>query len=366
MDGLLDTKKEYTDHLIDILIIPISQKIYSLYEECINEKKNLVDFQKKLNNIKNWNNNIIKEEYENIKKKSKCNYIPKLLKTIFITSIKIKIFNYENKKITLKSPSVEDFIHKCYINCSIFSWKNAYLFWNHQTLKSSEKQYHLNLIEKNFKKIIKNTIRDIIPIEEILEQINNEEENEIKNNEECNLENDIEEEKEGDEEGDDEEGEGDEEEDDDEEESDDKEGNNEEEESDDKEGNNEEDESDDEKCDEEEEGNNEEESDDEKCDEEEGNNEEESDDEKGDIEDNDKDDNKEEGDEIEKEIVKDDKNNVIDEIQNKEEDYGDFNDLKNIDLSSVDSDSDDNDSIDENIIETKKIDFHKSPKNAFF
>ena len=311
MDGLLDTKKEYIDHLVDILIIPISQKIYSLYEECIRDKKNLTDFQKKLINIKNWNNNIIKEEYENIKKKSKCNYIPKLLKSIFIISIKIKIYDYKNK-LKLKSPSVEDFIHKCFINCSIFSWKNSYLFWNHQTLKPSEKQYHLNLIEKNFKKIIKNTIRDIIPIEEILEQLNNNEEEkeveEVKKNKEEVEEDEDEEEEEAEEE------------------------------------------------EEEEEEEAEEEEDEEEVDEEEAKNEEEVDEE--DKEEEDKEEEVEEVEEVEDKEEKEENDKKVVEEENDE-----YNDLKNIDLSF--SDNSDDESIEENTDELKKIDFQK-PKNAFF
>jgi len=317
MDGLLDTKKEYIDHLVDILIITISQKIYSLYEECIRDKKNLTDFQKKLINIKNWNNNIIKEEYENIKKKSKCNYIPKLLKSIFIISIKIKIYDYKNK-LKLKSPSVEDFIHKCFINCSIFSWKNSYLFWNHQTLKPSEKQYHLNLIEKNFKKIIKNTIRDIIPIEEILEQLNNnEEEKEVEETDEKEEEEETEEEAEDEEETE------------------------------------------------------EEAEDEEEVDEEEAENEEEVDEEDKEEEDKEEEVEDKEVEEVEEkeekeEIEEQNDEKVVEEENNKkvvEEENDEYNDLKNIDLSF--SDNSDDESIEENTDELKKIDFQK-PKNAFF
>ena len=172
MQGLIDSKKEYTEHIIDLLSIPISKKIYSIYDDCLKTKKTLLDFQKKLNNIKNWNNNIIEEEYLNIIKYSKCDYLSKLFRILLITNIKIKIYEFKDQinNIKFKLPTVEQFIHKCFINCSIFSWKNSYLFWN-QNLKQSEKQYHLNIIEKNFKKIIKNTIRDIIPLNDIIEKI---------------------------------------------------------------------------------------------------------------------------------------------------------------------------------------------------
>ena len=68
------------------------------------------------------------------------------------------------------SSAPEDFIHKCYINISIFSWKNAYLF-NNKNIKDSEYQNNLNIIEENFRLIIKKTFRDFIPFDDIFQQI---------------------------------------------------------------------------------------------------------------------------------------------------------------------------------------------------
>ena len=99
-------------------------------------------------------------------KKTKCSYLKKLLEKIIIIDINLKTQNKFNpKKIKFISP--HDFIHKCLINISIFCWKNVYLF-STKNLKPSEKQYHLNLIEDNIKKIIKNTIKSIFPYETIL------------------------------------------------------------------------------------------------------------------------------------------------------------------------------------------------------
>ena len=149
MQGLIETKKEYTEHLLDKITIPISIRIYDIYNECIKNRKGLVEFQKNLNNIKYWNNTIVLEEYNKIKEKSKCDYLPKLVKIIIITNIKIKTFEYKDniKNIRIKLPNIQDFIHRCLINSSIFAWKNSFLFWN-ENLKQSEKQHHLNIIEK--------------------------------------------------------------------------------------------------------------------------------------------------------------------------------------------------------------------------
>jgi hypothetical protein len=170
MEGLIDTKNEYIEHLQDILSIPIAKKVQELF----NDKKSLKEFQSELVLIKKWNNNIVKDEYKRIIKITKCKYFENLIKIIIITSIKIKIYEYKDyfDNIKIKIPEPEDFLHKCYINVSLYCWKNAYLF-NKKNIRDSEIQNNLNIIEENIRYIIKKTLRDYIPINDILEQIQN-------------------------------------------------------------------------------------------------------------------------------------------------------------------------------------------------
>jgi hypothetical protein len=172
MEGLLDTRNEYIEHIQDIIAIPLSKRIYEIWCDCSKIKGSIKEFQKELIQIKKWNNNIIYEEYKKIIKKTKCKYLPDLIKMIIITTIKIKIYEYKDQfnNIKIKIPLAEDFIHKCYINISIFSWKNAYLF-NNKNIKDSEYQNNLNIIEENIRIIIKKTFRDFIPFDDIFQQI---------------------------------------------------------------------------------------------------------------------------------------------------------------------------------------------------
>ena len=172
MEGLIDTRNEYIEHIQDIIAIPLSKRIYEIWCDCSKIKGSIKEFQKELIQIKKWNNNIIYEEYKKIIKKTKCKYLPDLIKMIIITTIKIKIYEYKDQfnNIKIKIPLAEDFIHKCYINISIFSWKNAYLF-NNKNIKDSEYQNNLNIIEENIRIIIKKTFRDFIPFDDIFQQI---------------------------------------------------------------------------------------------------------------------------------------------------------------------------------------------------
>ena len=174
MEGLVDTKKDYIEHLQELISVPISEKIYSIYMSCSENNSGLKGFQKELNNIPKWNNHLIECEANNIVKSINCNYLYKLIKIIIVTSIKIKIYEYNTdiKNINYNVPSLQDFIHKCYINSSIFFWKNSYLF-SRSNLKPAEIQHNLNIIELNVKKIIKNTIKDSINNYNIIEQLEN-------------------------------------------------------------------------------------------------------------------------------------------------------------------------------------------------
>jgi len=198
MQGLLDTKKEYIDIILDKFTVPICTYIYDIYKGC----KNIQEFQNKMANIKNWNNNIINESYINITTSSKCKLLPKILREVIVINVMLKTNKINAKKI--KTINVEDFIHKCLINTGLYCWKNAYLF-SHKNLKPCEKQYHLNIIEKNIKKIIKLTIRDCTPYELFLnddEPEVEEEESDEEVDEEEEEEEEVEEEEEDEDEGD--------------------------------------------------------------------------------------------------------------------------------------------------------------------
>ena len=167
MQNLLDCKKEYIDIILDNTTVPICTIIYDIFKS----SHNIQEFQNKVAHIKDWNNHIIHENYVNIMKSCKQNYVVKLLNEIIIINIKLKT---ENKKINMsnvKFINPEDFIHKCLINAGIYCWKNAYLF-SHKNLQPAVKQYHLNIIEKNVRKIIKITIRDCTPIQLIINNNN--------------------------------------------------------------------------------------------------------------------------------------------------------------------------------------------------
>ena len=174
MQSLVDTKKEYTDILYDALSTPICERIYEIYLSCGKTSNSLKLFQKELEKIPKWNNHIIELETANIIKKADCSYIHKLLKLTIMTSLKIKFLEHDAsiKNIKIKIPSMEDFIHKCFINAANFSWKHSYLYYQ-ANLTTVQIQNNMNIIETNIRKMISKALRQCINIKEVIEELDN-------------------------------------------------------------------------------------------------------------------------------------------------------------------------------------------------
>ena len=168
MQALNDAKKEYIKHLQKSFSIVISEKINNLHDDAIENGEGLKGFQKKLLKIKDWDSSIIENIVEKIVKNSNHKKLDKIYNLAIITSIKIKQIEI-NKKIENNNfdyPSFNEFVHKCYINSSIWAWKNPFLFFK-KDIPKIDIQNNYNIIEKNVKKIIKNTLNECVPFDDI-------------------------------------------------------------------------------------------------------------------------------------------------------------------------------------------------------
>ena len=169
-------KMEYTTQLIDILNSHVFDGIKSIYDEAktihnVNRNKPiLVLFRSFLEKVPSWSNVIIESELERIIKMSKCDWLDDLLTAVFISHTKIltSIGTNNGNMIDLTIPKSINFIHKCYINVAREVWKNPYLF--NEYVSASEYQKNMRIIELIIKDSITNTIRNLLPIKEILKQ----------------------------------------------------------------------------------------------------------------------------------------------------------------------------------------------------
>ena len=164
---LVDKKREFTIYLIQNLYKEIHMGIYSIYNSCKNENdlNTLQLFQKFLAEIPNWSTKIIYNETQRILKN--IDYLEDLITAVYISNIRMLCsLKTKDKKMKIKIPKIDTFIHKCYIEAAKELWLSTYLF---DESKDSLK------IQKNKRKIIdiikfsiEEVIRKSLPIRTIL------------------------------------------------------------------------------------------------------------------------------------------------------------------------------------------------------
>jgi hypothetical protein len=197
ISNLNDSRNEWCERLIYILITPIMEGIKSIFNESLkmclenNEpQKYLMTFQNILSKIPNWNSNIIQEEVNRIVQKSGCNYISELISCVHIIQLKVltcvRVGN-KQKKIDITIPKLDNFIHSVYIHAARMLYKNVYLFQKIPDQLKTQKNNHE--IENIIRECILITIRESIPTEQIVrayldESVEHEEEITIENIEE--------------------------------------------------------------------------------------------------------------------------------------------------------------------------------------
>jgi hypothetical protein len=131
--------------------------------------KYLMTFQNFISRIPKWNQTIIETERKRICDKSGCSYLEDLVTCVHIIQLKILTamrVGQKQKKVDIKVPKLDDFVHKTYINVARKIYKNVYLFEiNIPPLNIQKNHRELEIIVQE---CILNTLRESIPVEAIL------------------------------------------------------------------------------------------------------------------------------------------------------------------------------------------------------
>jgi hypothetical protein len=185
---LVDAKQEYTKQLITILKPEILSSFISIYNEaldlCRSNKENdliLLRFQDLLSQVPKWNQNMIDEICKDIITTSGCDWLDDLITAIFVSHTKIlttvRVGN-KSKKINLKIPCLENFIHRTYINVARELWKTPDLLHEKKIGTKLEYQKNIKTVELIISECIETTIRSLLPVKNILKEYLYEHENE--------------------------------------------------------------------------------------------------------------------------------------------------------------------------------------------
>ena len=176
LSNLYESKNEWSARLITILSPLVMQGFNSIFEESCNLCKNnnenekyLMTFQNLLSRVPKWNDAIIEKEFERIKEQSNCTYLGDLLSCVHVIQLKILTCvraGKEQKKIDIDIPKFTTFLHHIYTNAARKLYTNIYLY--EQSISPLQRQKYNREIEIIVQESIITTIRENMPIEELL------------------------------------------------------------------------------------------------------------------------------------------------------------------------------------------------------
>ena len=174
--SLHESRNEWCARLLTILTPLIIQGFNSIFDEacklCANNdehEKYLMTFQNFISRIPKWSETIIDNEHQRIIDKSNCDYLGDLLSCVHIIQLKILTCVRAGKKqknINMDIPPLPQFLHKIYINVARKLYTNIYLY--EVNVLPLQKQKHNRELEMIVQEGILNTIRENIPIEDLL------------------------------------------------------------------------------------------------------------------------------------------------------------------------------------------------------
>ena len=172
----VEAKLEYTNQLVNTLKPYIYEGFKSIYEEsceiCVKKQikqQRLKTYQTLLCQIPQWNQEIIETEFERIITASGCDWFDDLVTAVFLAHTKIltSIGQKRNvESVNLKIPRSSNFVHKIYINIAREIWKNPYLF-DHE-ISANNYQRNIRDIESIISEGIKDSVRRLLPVKDIL------------------------------------------------------------------------------------------------------------------------------------------------------------------------------------------------------
>lgn len=171
---LVETKKEYTIHLVNALAPLMYEGILSIYEDAKNhasENEELILFQSLLRKIPSWNDHLIVQETNRIIKLSaKGNIIEDLIKAVIKSNIMVLTNTPPDKKDNMRIKhdiTTNKFIHNSYIEIARNIFQNPYLFYHkYDNIELKRNQREATEI---IKKSIEQSIRKLLPMNIILQ-----------------------------------------------------------------------------------------------------------------------------------------------------------------------------------------------------
>lgn len=171
-------KTHLRDHLITLIVPPVSEGFWSIYSSAkdLCERNGQHDqilrtFQNMVTKIPEWSDTTLTTEVERIQKITKCNYLDDLIMGVFIAYMKsFASLHYHGSskeiQIDFERPSTAKFVHELYKHSARKLWQTAYLFKT-SGVASEVQARNRQEIETLISQCMEQVIRGFLPWEAI-------------------------------------------------------------------------------------------------------------------------------------------------------------------------------------------------------
>ena len=165
---LVEAERKFMIKLCNAMTPVMIDAFYDMYKKAIEVSKGrqtLMHYQTLLHEVPHWNNTIVKQHADAIIKS--CSMFPNLLAAVFVISVKIMSavrISSDSKKINIKLPSNDVFVHSCYIAAAKSLYEDPYVVVD----KMSDQDRRIKMGAR-FNELIKEVIDDFIPVQQILD-----------------------------------------------------------------------------------------------------------------------------------------------------------------------------------------------------
>ena len=165
---LVEAERKFMIKLCNAMTPVMIDAFYDMYKKAVEVSKGrqtLIHYQTLLQEVPHWNNTIVKQHADAIIKS--CSMFPNLLAAVFVISVKIMSavrISSDSKKINIKLPSNDVFVHSCYIAAAKSLYEDPYVIVD----KMSDQDRRIKMAAR-FNELIKEVIDDFIPVQQILD-----------------------------------------------------------------------------------------------------------------------------------------------------------------------------------------------------
>jgi hypothetical protein len=168
MDVLVEAERKYMTKLTSVMAPVMIDAFYDLFQEAKKTsqgRKVLVQYQALLKEVKNWNNTIVQQHTSTIIKS--CSMFPNLLAAVFVILVKIMSavrINTDSKKLNIKLPTNDVFVHSCYMATAASLYEDPYVMVDDITDIARRANIHARIT-----KAVREVVEDFVPIQQILD-----------------------------------------------------------------------------------------------------------------------------------------------------------------------------------------------------